>query len=175
GNLVTQMSYGGVTSLNGGSGQSLTRSPDATGPFVLHTLAAAAHGRKFSAGLKLDGTPFGSCPGQPASVTLSPASITTTVDQSTTFAAQAFDQFGRPMIGVPITFTSDNTIVATIESTTPDPLTGVFTATVRAHNPGVAHITASATDETASASSDQAVITVTGPLLTINDVSVDEG
>ena len=175
GNLVTQMSYGGVSGLNGGNGQSLTRSPDVTGTFVLHMSVAAAQGRKFSAGLKLDGTPFSGCPGHPNSVTLSPASITTSVNQSTTFTAQALDQFGRTMMGVPITFASDNTTVATVDSITPNPLAGVFTAIVHAHNPGIAHINASATDGTMTASSDQAVLTVTGPLLTINDVSADEG
>ena len=175
GNLVTQMSYGGVSGLNGGNGQSLTRSPDVTGNFVLHTSVAAAHARKFSAGLKLDGTPFSSCPGHPAAVTLSPASITTNVNQATTFTAQAFDQFGRAMIGVPITFTSDNTTVATVDSIMPNPLTGVFTASVLAHNPGIARISASAADGTMTASSDQAVLTVTGPQLMINDVSADEG
>jgi hypothetical protein len=61
GNLVTQFSYGGTTGLNGGNAQSLTRSPDITGPFVLHSTPPAAAGRKFSPGVKLDGTPFGNC------------------------------------------------------------------------------------------------------------------
>ena len=74
GNLITEFSYGGSTGRNGGNAQSLTRSPDTTGNFVLHTAPAAASGRKFSAGLKLDGTPFGDCSGHPASVTVSPVS-----------------------------------------------------------------------------------------------------
>lgn len=61
GNLVTQFSYGGTTGLNGGNAQSLTRSPDITGAFVLHSTPPAAAGRKFSPGVKLDGTPFGNC------------------------------------------------------------------------------------------------------------------
>jgi hypothetical protein len=61
GNLVTQFSYGGTTGLNGGNAQSLTRSPDITGAFVLHSTPPAAGGRKFSPGVKLDGTPFGNC------------------------------------------------------------------------------------------------------------------
>jgi uncharacterized protein (TIGR03437 family) len=61
GNLVTQFSYGGSTGLNGGNAQSLTRSPDINGPFVLHTTPTNAVGRKFSPGLRVDGTPFGSC------------------------------------------------------------------------------------------------------------------
>jgi hypothetical protein len=59
GNLVTQFSYGGTTGLNGGNAQSLTRSPDVDGNFVLHATIAGT--RKFSPGLKVDGTPFGDC------------------------------------------------------------------------------------------------------------------
>ncbi len=173
GNLVTQFSYGGTTGLNGGNAQSLTRSPDITGNFVLHSTIAG--GRKFSSGLKVDGTPFGNCPGHPASVTISPASTTITVGQTTQFTAQAFDQFGRAMVGVAITFASDNTGVATVDSVTANPSTGIATATVSAHNPGTAHITASGTDGTATANGPQATLTVNGPSLTINDVSLNEG
>lgn len=79
------------------------------------------------------------------------------------------------MIGVPITFASDNTAVATIDSTTPNPMTGVFTASIGAHNPGTAHITASANDGTITINSNKANLTVTGPSLAIDDVSVNEG
>src|SRR5258707_984924 len=72
GNLITHFAYGGSTGLNGGNAQSLTRSPDIDGSFVLHTTTAGA--RRFSAGLKVDGTPFSNCPGHPASVTISPPS-----------------------------------------------------------------------------------------------------
>lgn len=61
GNLVTQFSYGGSTGLNGGNAQSLTRSPDINGNPVLHSTAAGAGARKFSPGVKVDGTPFGNC------------------------------------------------------------------------------------------------------------------
>lgn len=175
GNLVTQFSFGGSTGLNGGNAQSLTRSPDTNGNFVLHTTAAAATGRRFSAGLKLDGTPFAVCPGHPASIVVSPASTSTTVGHPISFTAQAFDQFGRAMVGVPITFASDNAAVATIDSTTPNPLTGVFTASVGAHNPGTAHISASANDGSTRADSNQATLIVNGPALSINDVSLNEG
>ena len=173
GNLVTQFSYGGTTGLNGGNAQSLTRSPDITGNFVLHS--AIPGGRKFSSGLKVDGSPFGNCPGHPASVTISPPSTTVNVGQTTQFTAQAFDQFGRAMVGVSITFASDNTGVATVDSVTTNPSTGIATATLSSHNPGTAHITASGTDGTTTANSTQATLTVNGPSLTINDVSLNEG
>jgi len=70
GNLISEFSYGGSTGLDGGNAQSLTRAPDITGSFVQHTSVAGA--RKFSPGLKVDGTPFGNCPGHPATVTISP-------------------------------------------------------------------------------------------------------
>jgi hypothetical protein len=173
GNLVTQFSYGGSTGLNGGNSQSLTRSPDITGNFVQHTTIAGA--RKFSPGLKVDGTPFGNCPGHPASVTIAPPSATANIGNNTQFTAQAFDQFGRAMIGVPITFNSDNTTVATIDSTSTNPMTGVATANVGAHIPGTAHITATANDGTTTATSPQATLTVNGPALSINDVTLNEG
>lgn len=173
GNLVTQLSYGGTTGLNGGNAQSLTRSPDITGNFVLHTTIAGA--RTFSAGLKTDGTPFGNCPGHPATVTISPPSSTINVGQTTQFTAQAFDQFGRAMTGVAITFASDNTTAAPVDSVTTNPSTGIATVNVSAHNPGTAHINASATDGATTAHSPQVALTVNGPSLTINDVSLNEG
>ena len=173
GNLVTQLSYGGTTGLNGGNAQSLTRSPDTTGNFVLHTTIAGA--RTFSAGLQTDGAPFGYCPGHPATVTISPPSNAINVGQTTQFTAQAFDQFGRAMTGVAITFASDNTTAAPVDSVATNPSTGIATANVSAHNPGTAHINASATDGTTTAHSPQAALTVNGPSLTINDVSLNEG
>jgi Tol biopolymer transport system component/predicted secreted protein len=173
GNLIAQFSYGGTTGLNGGNAQSLTRSPDSTGNFVLHTTIAGA--RKFSSGLKVDGTPFGNCPGHPATVTISPPSTTANVGQATQFTAQAFDQFGRAMTGAAISFASDNTTSATVDSVTTNPSTGIATASVSAHNPGTARINASATDGTTTAHSPQATLSVNGPSLTIDDVSLNEG
>jgi uncharacterized protein (TIGR03437 family) len=173
GNLIAQFSYGGSTGLDGNNSQSLTRSADITGAFILHTTANAA--RRFSPGLKVDGTPFGVCASHPVTVTISPTSASVNQGQSTQFTAQAFDQFGRAMTGVPITFTSDNTTVATIDSTSTNQSTGVVTANAGTHNPGVAHITASATDGTTTANSGPATLTVVGPALSVNDVSKNEG
>jgi uncharacterized repeat protein (TIGR01451 family) len=170
GNLVTQFSYGGTTGLNGGNAQSLTRSPDITGSFVLHTTIPGA--RKFSSGLKVDGTPFGNCPGHPATVTIAPAVSSVIVEQTTQFTAQAFDQFGRAMIGVPITFASDNTTAATVDSVSTNPSTGIATATLRGHNQGTAHITSQANDGTTTATSSQATLTVIPPQPTVSRVDV---
>jgi uncharacterized repeat protein (TIGR01451 family) len=173
GNLIAQFSYGGSTGFDGNNSQSLTRSPDITGSFVLHTTANAA--RRFSPGLKVDGTPFGACPSHPATVTISPSSTSVNQGQTTQFNAQSVDQFGRAMTGVPITFTSDNPTVATVDSTTTNQATGVVTANVGTDNPGVAHITASATDGTTTVNSSAATLTVVGPALSVNDVSKNEG
>lgn len=173
GNLIREFSYGGSTGLDGGNAQSLTRSPDITGNFVQHATVVGA--RKFSPGLKVDGTPFGNCPGHPATVTIAPPTTTITVGQTTQFTARAFDQFGRAMTGVTITFASDNTTVATVDSVSTDSGTGIATATIGAHNPGTAHITATTTDGTTTANSSHATVTVSGPSLTINDVSLNEG
>src|ERR1700738_150650 len=122
-----------------------------------------AGARKFSAGLKVDGTPFGNCPGHPATVTISPPTASINVGQTTQFTDQPFDQFARAITGGTITFASDNTIAATIDSTSTSSGTGIATATVGARNPGTAHISATATDGTTTANSSQATLTVTGP------------
>ncbi len=53
---VVSASYGS----EGGADQSLTRSPDVTGPFVQHSTVTP--GLLYSPGTKLDGTAFGGCP-----------------------------------------------------------------------------------------------------------------
>jgi ribosomal protein L35AE/L33A/predicted secreted protein len=145
GNLITQLSYGGSTGLDGNSSQSLTRSPDITGSFVLHSTPASANGRPLSPGLRLDGTPFGNCPGHLTSVTISPSSNSIAAGQNTQFTARAVDEYGRTMTGVAINFASDNTTVATVDSTSTNPPTGVTTANVTGRNQGTAHIRATAT------------------------------
>ncbi|HEX5702834.1 MAG TPA: Calx-beta domain-containing protein [Pyrinomonadaceae bacterium] len=174
GNLITEFSYGGSTGRDGDNNQSLTRSPDITGAYVQHTAAVGASGR-YSPGLRTDGTPFGNCPGILTTVTISPPSATIGVGQTQQFTAQAFDQFGRVMTGVPIDFISDNTNVAFVESVSLNFMTGVATATVKGQNPGIANITASATNGSNTASSTPAALTVSGPALSINDVSQNEG
>ena len=175
GNLITQFSYGSTTGLDGGNSQSLTRSPDTTGTFVQHTAAAGANGHAYSPGLRVNGTPFGHCPGHLTTLTIAPPSTTITMGQTAQFTAQAFDEYGRSMTNVAFNFTFDNTNVATIESVTVSSSTGIATANVKSRNPGTAHITASATDGATTVNGSQAALTVTGPSLTINDVSRNEG
>jgi uncharacterized protein (TIGR03437 family) len=172
GNLVTQFTYGGTTGLSGDNDQSLTRSPDITGSFVQHTTAAGAQGRRFSPGLRVDGTPFANCPGRLTSVTITPTSSSVAVGQTTQFTAQAFDQFGRPLTNVTITFASSDTNVATVDAVTTDPATGIATATVTGRNVGIAQITASATDGTTTVMSTPATLNVTAVPVSITRVEV---
>jgi LEA14-like dessication related protein len=165
-NLIAQFTYGGSTGLNGGNDQSLTRSPDITGNFVQHTAATGAGPRRFSPGTKVDGTPFGSCPARLTTVTISPPAASVITNQSTQFTAQAFDQFGQPIKTASITFASDNTSVATVDSVTTDPTTGIATATVTGHTPGTAHITAQSIDGTTTVTSTQSTLTVNAAAIT---------
>ena len=161
GNLFAQLTYGGTTGLNGGSNQSLTRSPDVNGNFIRHTEAVGAQGRKFSPGTKVDGSPFGQCEGRLTSVRIMPASASVIINRTTQFTAQAFDQFGQPLTGIPLTFASSNTNVATVESVTTNPTTGIATATIRGRSLGTAQITAQATDGSTVVMSSPATLTVT--------------
>ncbi|HJU57023.1 MAG TPA: lamin tail domain-containing protein, partial [Pyrinomonadaceae bacterium] len=95
GNLTAQLTYGSAAGLNGGADQSITRSPDITGDFTLHTTAADSGGKAFSPGVKVDGTPFGNCPALLTSVTIQPASAAVIIGRATQFTAQARDQFNR--------------------------------------------------------------------------------
>ncbi|PDH45073.1 MAG: hypothetical protein CNE34_02825 [Rhodothermaeota bacterium MED-G18] len=56
GNTIIEFEYGGSTPLDGESRQSLTRDPDITGGFVLHTTTTA--GGVYSPGTKMDGSTF---------------------------------------------------------------------------------------------------------------------
>lgn len=66
--LIDEVTYGG----EGGNNQSLTRDPDLTGGFVLHSTVADAAGALYSPGAETDGTPFagGPPPGGGATITI---------------------------------------------------------------------------------------------------------
>lgn len=55
GDVVTSVAYGSALGLRGDQNQSLTRAPDITGEFRLHSTVSD---RSFSPGTKLDGSPF---------------------------------------------------------------------------------------------------------------------
>lgn len=164
--IMNIFSYGGSTGLNGDANQSLTRSPDAgpngCGNFTLHSTVPGSTG-PHSPGTKLNGSPFASGQGRLTTINISPPSANVTVGQSTQFTAQARDQFNRAMTSPTITFASDDTNVATVDSVTKDPATGIATATVTGRAQGTAHITATATDGGITVTSSQSTINVFPP------------
>jgi uncharacterized protein (TIGR03437 family) len=94
------------------------------------------------------------------SVTISPASATIGVGETQLFTAQAKDQFGQDMGGLTITFASNNTPVATVDSASATSSTGSATATVTGRASGVAKITATANSDSTNVTSTPATLTV---------------
>ncbi len=94
------------------------------------------------------------------SVTISPSSAAIGVGETQRFTARAKDQFGRDIDGLTITFASNNTTVATVDSGGVTSSTGSAAATVTGRASGSAEIGATATDGTASVASDPATLSV---------------
>jgi uncharacterized protein (TIGR03437 family) len=94
------------------------------------------------------------------SITVTPNPASIPIGGTQQFRAQGFDQFGQPITGATIAFASDNTTVATVDSVTTDPNTGIATAIVTGRNAGTAHITAQATDGTTTVTSSQSTLAV---------------
>src|SRR5205085_318793 len=113
--LVNVFSYGGSTGLNGGNSQSLTRSPDITGNFTLHSTAQGSGGRLFSPGTRVDGSPFAGV--AIARIDVTPASATVDTGAKQQFTAHAFNASGQEIFGVIFFWQSSNTSVATIDQT----------------------------------------------------------
>jgi uncharacterized protein (TIGR03437 family) len=94
---------------------------------------------------------------------LSPAAATLNVGDSQQFTAQAFDQYDQPFPVSSITFASDETQVATIDSVRHTPGSSDASATIVARATGTARITATARDESRPVSSNTATVTVNSP------------
>jgi uncharacterized protein (TIGR03437 family) len=161
GHLITEFSYGGSTGLDGNANQSLTRSPDIFGNYILHTMSAGAGGRAYSPGTLADGEFFLPHAGSLTSLSLAPVTLDCVVGQRAQFTARAFDQFNRPMRSVSIAFTSSNQDVASIESLRVDRRTGTVTATLLCHEAGLTAISSTATDGYTTLTSAPAMLTVT--------------
>ncbi len=146
GHLITEFSYGGTTGLDGNANQSLTRSPDVAGSFMLHTQAAGAQGRAYSPGTFADSTFFIPHAGTLTSINLTPTSRDAIAGQRVQFTARGFDQFNRPMRFLSFNFVVSNQAVATIESLRVDRLLGKVTATLLCRAAGTTEIRATATD-----------------------------
>ncbi len=93
------------------------------------------------------------------SVTISPPKAIIGAGEAQQFTAQAKDQFGDDIGGVTITFGSDDTTVATIDSVSPKSSVGSATATVTGHANGSARIQASSTNGTITVISSPATLT----------------
>jgi uncharacterized protein (TIGR03437 family) len=244
--VVNLVSYGGSTGLDGGANQSLTRSPDTSGGFILHQFASEG-ARLFSPGTRVSGAAFSLCspvdrvevsplaaaidlgahqqftarafdafgnevagaifswqssdtsvakidqngqatgiyagsteiraagrgvqsapatltihPPSPVftSITISPTSGTIGVGETLQLTAQAKDQLGRDFAGAKITFASENTTVATVDSGSAGPGTGSATTIVKAHASGLVGIRAASTNDNTTITSSPAIITV---------------
>ena len=81
-------------------------------------------------------------------ITVTPAAATVALGENRAFTTACYDQFDSPMTGVPVTWTSDNATVGTVDAS------GTFTAL----GEGTATVTA-----TAGAKSAKAVVTVIAP------------
>lgn len=113
GDFVNFLAYGGSTGLDADENQSLTRAPDLTGAFALHS-AASNGARSFSPGTQLTGAPFNSCTPAIARVEVSPATVSIEPGQPQLFTARAFDASHNEINGVIFWWESDNITVATI-------------------------------------------------------------
>lgn len=160
GHLITEFSYGGSTGLDGNANQSLTRSPDISGNYILHTQANGAGGRPYSPGTFADGALFVPHTGNLTSVSISPTSRNCLTGQRAQFTSRAFDQYNRPLRFININFTVTNPTLATVESLRVNRLTGIVTATLICVSAGTAEIHATATDGITSLTSSTATLNV---------------
>ena len=115
GSTISSMSYGGSTGRRGDLNESLARSPDITGSFVLHQSVPEGGGRLFSPGSRLDGTAFLSRPAI-SHILISPVSATLAVNEQFQFVARAFDQTEKELSNVIFTWRSNETAIATVDS-----------------------------------------------------------
>jgi uncharacterized protein (TIGR03437 family) len=163
GNLVTQLSYGlpgdglGGDSIN----QSITRAPDITGTLVRHTEASPP--RRYSPGVKADGSLFLDRAAVLSRVSLSPLARSIVVGEIATFAAQAFDQFDRPVANVEMQFSSTDSTVASIEGITNDDVAGISHAALKGLREGSTTITASVAGNGNAVASEPATLVVIKP------------
>ncbi|HEY3027675.1 MAG TPA: Calx-beta domain-containing protein [Pyrinomonadaceae bacterium] len=111
GTIANFLSYGGSTGLNADVNQSLTRSPDITGNFILHGFAGS---QLFSPGTKLNGAGFAFC-GPAAYIDVSPSSASIGLNVHQQFIASAYDAGGNEVSGVIFSWQSSNPSAAMID------------------------------------------------------------
>ncbi len=111
---VNFVAYGSSTGLDADNNQSLTRSPDITGPFAEHVGTSGGQ-TAFSPGVQLTGAPFSSCAPTVARVEVLPPSATIDAGAQQQFTAMAFDRSNEQIPGVIFSWQSSNPDVATID------------------------------------------------------------
>jgi uncharacterized protein YjdB len=170
GAIVDEFTYGGSTGLNGGANQSLTRSPDVTGDFVLHSSALNNSGRIFSPGTRTDGTPFVQPP-TVASIELTPDAASVIVGNTTTFTATARESNGNVISGLTFNFSLRNASpanAATITATTRN------TVTMRGDNVGSVTVVANYTRPSDNVTlEDTSALTITNPPPILTRIEVE--
>jgi hypothetical protein len=87
------------------------------------------------------------------------------VNDAVKIVARATDIYGRLLPNVLVNFASDNPAVATVDAVLVDEEDGTITATITGHNPGMAQISAEATEGETSVTA-RLAITVSGPATT---------
>jgi uncharacterized protein (TIGR03437 family) len=174
GNLVTQLSYGAGDNFGGDSvNQSITRSPDITGDFARHTAAHAP--RRFSPGVKLDGSFFRQRAGRLARVELGPESQAVLAGGAAGFTARAFDQFERTLAGAAFSFRIDDESLALVESIEAGAEAGTATVRLRSLRAGTTQLRASATDGTNTVESRPVMLHIDEPPPRVARVEVTPG
>jgi len=115
GSTVSFLTYGTAVGLQADANQSLTRSPDISGNFLLHKVAPGSEARVFSPGTRLDGMPFRPTPAV-SLVTLSPAVQELPVGGELQLIARAFDGNNRELTDVLFSWRSSTPSVVSVDT-----------------------------------------------------------
>ncbi len=126
--IIASIVYGAGSPIPAPGNQSLTRAPDAEinqsgGDFIAHLVAPGAHGRDYSPGTRIDGTPFGSAP--VTRLEIQPLSATINIGETQAFTARAFvNQEGSETLLPNVSFIWDSSDAS---KATIAPATGITT------------------------------------------------
>ena len=113
--IVTSVTYGNSGEPAADANQSLTRSPDVNGSFVLHKLEPGSEGRAFSPGTRLDGSNFLPVPAI-SSIMVSPSLQSLQQGDSLQFMARAFDSNSQELPDVIFDWRSSTPSVLTVDA-----------------------------------------------------------
>lgn len=131
--LITQVTYGGATGLPANLNQSLTRHPDVTGSFVIHSEAAEVQTRLFSPGTRSNLVPFSPLPAV-TRVVITPATLDLQIGSNAKLMARAFDQNDQELKDVIFRWSTSAPAIAEVDQV----------GEVKAIAPGIAEIVATA-------------------------------